>query len=102
MSKEKRNTIKKTVTMHPKVVDKVRFFADLETEVQIAKEAGLKHKKYKAIVWFRYVANGQQEDDFDTFYTEALTVEHAKMKIEQDNFPNKTAIPYKWEVNQIN
>lgn len=98
MSKEKRNTIKKTVTMHPNVVEKVREFANKHTEMEIAKEGNLRLKKFKMLVWFRYISNGEQEKDCDTFLTNAYTIEHAKMNITEAHFSSKSVIPYKFEV----
>lgn len=97
-----KNTVKKTVTMHPKVEDKVRNFAKKITIEELAKESGLLYKKFKVLVWFRYVANGQQEEDFEHFTVNALSVEHAKLKVTEEQFPGKSEIPFKFEVNQIN
>lgn len=102
MSKEKRNTVKKTVTMHPNCEERVRNFSKKITIEELAKESGLLYKKYKVLVWFRYVANGEQEKDFDTFTVNALSVEHAKLRVTEDHFLSKTEIPFKFEVNQIN
>lgn len=101
MSKEK-NTVKKTVTMHPNCEEKVRKFAKKITIEELAKESGLLYKKYKVLVWFRYISNGEQEKDSDAFTVNALNVEHAKLKVTEQHFPNKSAIPFKFEVNQIN
>jgi len=98
MSKEKRNTVKKTVTMHPKVVDKVREYANNLTEMEIAKEGNLRLQKFKLLVWFRYISNGEQEKDCDTFTTNAYTLEHAKMNITEAHFNTKSVMPFKFEL----
>ncbi len=98
MPRPEKNTKQFTVRTHPKTIEKVREFANKETEIEIAKEANLRLKKFKMLVWFRYISNGEQEKDCDTFLTNAYTIEHAKMNITESHFSSKSVIPYKFEL----
>lgn len=100
MPRPTKSTKQFTVRTHPNTIDKVREFANKETEIEIAKEAKLRLKKFKVIVWFRYVSNGEQEKDFDTFETIAYTSELAKANIEQEHFRSHSVIPFKWEIQE--
>lgn len=97
MPRPKKNTEQFSVRTHPNTIDKVREFAEKETEIEIAKESGLKLKKFKVLVWFRYISNGEQEQDFDTFYTNAYTSEHAKANVTEQHFKTKSVIPFKFD-----
>lgn len=98
MARPTKNTKQFSVRTHPNTIERVREFADKQTEIEIAIEAKLKLKKFKMLVWFRYISNGEQEKDCDTFLTNAYTIEHAKMNITEAHFSSKSVIPYKFEV----
>lgn len=98
MPRPKKNTEQFSVRTHPNTIDKVRQYANNLTEMEIAKEGNLRLKKFKMLVWFRYISNGEQEKDCDTFTTSAYTLEHAKMNITETHFNTKSVIPFKFEL----
>lgn len=78
---------------------KVRNFASEISLAEINKES--KDKKYKVLVWFRFVSAGEIEKDFEIHYTSALSQEDAKRKVTVEHYSRHSAIPYKYEVNEI-
>ena len=81
----------------PKIVKRVRNIANEISLAEINKEP--KENYYKVLVWFRYVSNGEQEQDFEIHFTYALSKEHAKVKVTNENYNTKSAIPFKFEVS---
>lgn len=81
-----------------RIVKRVRNIANEISLAEINKEP--KEKYYKVLVWFRYVANGEQEKDFEIHFTYALSKEHAKMKVTNESYNTKSAIPFKYEVSE--
>jgi hypothetical protein len=78
---------------------KVRNFASEISLAEINKEP--KEKKYKVLVWFRFVSAGEIEKDFEIHYTSALSQEDAKRKVTIEHYSGHSAIPFKYEVNEI-
>jgi hypothetical protein len=77
----------------------VRNFASEISLAEINKEP--KEKKYKVLVWFRFVSAGEIEKDFEIHYTSALSQEDAKRKVTIEHYSGHSAIPFKYEVNEI-
>lgn len=61
-----------------------------------------KENYYKVLVWFRFVSAGEIEKDFEIHYTYALSQEDAKRKVTIEHYSGHSAIPFKYQVNQIN
>ena len=54
-------------------------------------------KTYKIEVWYRFVVNGEQEKEFETFEIVSDTAENA-VKEALSNFKNYNKIPFKTEI----
>ena len=54
-------------------------------------------KTYKIEIWYRFVINGEQEKEFETFEIVSDTAENA-VKEALNNFKSHNAIPFKTEI----
>lgn len=84
----------------PNLIKEVRAYAKRRSE-QIIK-SGTSENYYKVLVWFRFVSAGEVEKDFEIHYTYAVSQEDAKRKVTIEHYSGHSAIPFKYEVNQIN
>lgn len=84
----------------PNLIKEVRAYAKRRSEQII--NSGTSESYYKVLVWFRFVSDGEVEKDFEIHYTYALSMEDAKRKVTIEYYDSQLAIPFKFEVNQIN
>lgn len=57
---------------------------------------------YQVSVWYRFVSNGEIEKGDEIHKTYALTPEHAKLKVTNEYYNSLSAIPFNYDVKEIN
>lgn len=83
----------------PNLIKEVRDYAKKRTNQILKKDS--KENQYKVLVWFRFISAGEIEKDFEIHYTSALSQEDAKRKVTIEHYSGHSAIPFKYEVNEI-
>lgn len=86
----------------PTTTIRIPFILKPIIERYVKIKMGTSENYYKVLVWFRYVSAGEVEKDFEIHYTYAVSQEDAKRKVTIEHYSGHSAIPFKYEVNQIN
>lgn len=58
-------------------------------------------KKFKILVWYRYVSAGEIEKDFEIHEISAISPQDAIMNVNTMYYSGTRKIPFKYEVNHL-